>query len=545
MAVPFGSLVAARPRVLPQSGHILGQLTAGLTSGFEAGQQRRYAEEAPDLIFDYLDAAAAGYQQPTLGNLTPPPIAPFDGRPTRENAAAVEAVTPGSPTFDGRFAMRRENAPAAPATPAPAPGGGSPYRDAISNIESGGDYSTVGPVANASGDRAYGRYQVMGANVGPWTEQVLGYRMTPQEFLANPQAQDAVFDAVFGGYVSQYGPDGAARAWFTGSPTGTGTDVLGTTADNYVAMFNGGGGGASSAGGGQRGSSPSAWSPPSEAERQALRAMIANPLTREQGIQLATQRMTPPAPTTPNFGFQEVNGVLYATDPTTGRAVPVAGSADAAASPYGFVNVPGVGLVRTNEAAGTAETAIPTPDAAPNFNDEEALRDNFRMETDDYRLIQGHYQRLQAAAANPSAAGDIAMVYAFMKMLDPTSVVRETEYATAQNAAGVPVVIQNLWNRLLSGERLAPEQRNDFLTQAQALYGATQQQFDATVDRYRGLATQYQMDPDRVLGLGGPSSPANGAAAIAPIQIQTPQDYEALPPGTRYVDPNGVERIKQ
>jgi hypothetical protein len=119
------------------------------------------------------------------------------------------------------------------------------YADAISSIESGGRYGLLGPVTR-SGDRAYGRYQVMGNNIGPWTREVLGQSLTPAQFLANPQAQDAVFNAKFGGYVQRYGPEGAARAWFAG-PGGMNDpnrrDVLGTSVGDYgrrfMALFNG------------------------------------------------------------------------------------------------------------------------------------------------------------------------------------------------------------------------------------------------------------------------------------------------------------------
>jgi len=112
-------------------------------------------------------------------------------------------------------------------------------REAIASIESAGSggYAAIGPRAK-SGDRAYGRYQVMGANIPAWTEQALGKRMTPQQFLASPEAQDAVFNHIFGGYTQKYGPSGAARAWFTGSPTGGGKDILGTSAEQYVNKFN-------------------------------------------------------------------------------------------------------------------------------------------------------------------------------------------------------------------------------------------------------------------------------------------------------------------
>lgn len=115
------------------------------------------------------------------------------------------------------------------------------YRDAIASIESegSGGYKALGPKTK-TGDRAYGRYQVMGANIPEWTKAALGKAMTPEEFLADPKAQDAVFDHRFGGYVKKYGPEKAARAWFGGpgaiNKPGA-KDVLGTSIAGYEQKF--------------------------------------------------------------------------------------------------------------------------------------------------------------------------------------------------------------------------------------------------------------------------------------------------------------------
>lgn len=114
------------------------------------------------------------------------------------------------------------------------------YRDAISSIESSNRYDLLGPVT-ASGDRAYGRYQVMGTNIGPWSQAALGRTYSPGEFLNDQSAQDAVFNHRFGGYLTKYGnPDDAAAAWFTGRPLAQGAgarDVLGTSGSEYVRRF--------------------------------------------------------------------------------------------------------------------------------------------------------------------------------------------------------------------------------------------------------------------------------------------------------------------
>ncbi|WP_234825948.1 hypothetical protein [Sinorhizobium meliloti] len=122
-----------------------------------------------------------------------------------------------------------------------ASGGSGSYRDAIASIESAGsgDYKAVGPTHPKMGP-ALGRYQIMEANVGPWSREVLGREVTPDEFMANPQLQDAIFDGKFNSYVQKFGPEGAAQAWFAG-PGGVGKtnrkDSLGTDVGTYGRKF--------------------------------------------------------------------------------------------------------------------------------------------------------------------------------------------------------------------------------------------------------------------------------------------------------------------
>lgn len=126
----------------------------------------------------------------------------------------------------------------------------SSYSRAIAANESGGDYKALGPVIPKTGDRAYGKYQVMGSNVPQWTQEVLGRPMTPQQFVASPEAQEAVFKAKFGQYVQKYGPEGASRAWFAGEEgmnNPNARDPLGTTVAGYSQKFMANGGGDPSA----------------------------------------------------------------------------------------------------------------------------------------------------------------------------------------------------------------------------------------------------------------------------------------------------------
>lgn len=85
--------------------------------------------------------------------------------------------------------------------------------NALSGQESGGDYSVVNSIG------ARGKYQVMPANVGSWSQQVLGYRVTPAQFSASPDLQERIVRGIFGGYVTKYGLRGALAAWYSGNPS--------------------------------------------------------------------------------------------------------------------------------------------------------------------------------------------------------------------------------------------------------------------------------------------------------------------------------------
>lgn len=163
---------------------------------------------------------------------------------------------------------------------------------------------------------------------------------------------------------------------------------------------------------------------------------------------------------------------------------------------------------RAEATASRAERRQDQAEENSNRRDEVNLRREFnnRQEVKDFRTVQSAYNSVQAAARNPSAAGDLSLIFAYMKILDPGSVVREQEFANAQNAAGVPDRIRNLYNRALNGQRLNPNQRNDFLNQANNLFQTRQQTYRGIENEYRGYAESYGVSPDRVAPTQGGQS---------------------------------------
>jgi hypothetical protein len=155
------------------------------------------------------------------------------------------------------------------------------------------------------------------------------------------------------------------------------------------------------------------------------------------------------------------------------------------------------------------------------FEDEQKLRKEFESNAKTHLDVRRGFQRV--LASKDDAAGDISLIFGYMKMLDPGSVVREGEFATAQNAAGIPDMVRNMYNRALEGTRLNADQRTMFKGQAQSLYDASSKEYDAREKQFRDIATRYNVDPTRVL-------PSLGPEPQVPMRPGAPEPALNLPP---------------
>lgn len=107
---------------------------------------------------------------------------------------------------------------------------------------------------------------------------------------------------------------------------------------------------------------------------------------------------------------------------------------------------------------------------------QQIYKDNATVKN--YNTAQEQINKVLAGAEQDSAAGDVSLIFTFMKVLDPTSVVREGEQATAANAAGIPSRVRNAFNKALTGEKLSEEQRKDFVKTAIKLFRSNTQSLD-------------------------------------------------------------------
>ena len=136
------------------------------------------------------------------------------------------------------------------------------------------------------------------------------------------------------------------------------------------------------------------------------------------------------------------------------------------------------------------------------FDNISGLRKEFQGATKDFGAVRDAYGRIKATSGAATPAGDISMIYAYMKMLDPTSVVRESEFSIAQNARPLLDRMGLSWDAVKSawqGQKLQPEVRRDFLNQASSLYKQQLGQYENTKKQYGGLAQRFGFDPALVL----------------------------------------------
>lgn len=179
---------------------------------------------------------------------------------------------------------------------------------------------------------------------------------------------------------------------------------------------------------------------------------------------------------------------LKLTEAQTGQAVAAAQQARAMAGKLGEE----ARLIKKQ--VEEVATGIVPPEKRPEA--EAKLRKEYNDNTKGFTEVRSAYDRVKASQDN--AVGDLSLIFGYMKMLDPGSVVREGEFATAQNAAGVPDRVVNLYNRILRGERLNPEQRGAFKTQAGQLYNAAQKQEQVVRDGITRIGTAMGLKTENI-----------------------------------------------
>lgn len=180
--------------------------------------------------------------------------------------------------------------------------------------------------------------------------------------------------------------------------------------------------------------------------------------------------------------------------------------------------------LETERLRSTDDTALPPE---KRFELETKLRKEYTDNTKDYQMVADSYGRMRTALK--SGAGDIAMVYAFAKMNDPTSVVREGEFATVQNSAGLPEKVRSLYNKVVAGEKLTEGQRSALLAQGGKLHDVSLQREQTVRKTLEPIARGFKLDPKNVFyGTAPEPSALQDAKAAANPSAKIFSDADAI-----------------
>jgi hypothetical protein len=162
-------------------------------------------------------------------------------------------------------------------------------------------------------------------------------------------------------------------------------------------------------------------------------------------------------------------------------------------------------------------------DPAKTFEQEEKLRKEFQGRTKVYGELGTTYNNIKSSAEAKNGPGDIALITGFMKMLDPGSVVRETEFATARDTAGLYERLLNTSQKLQSGQLFAldSKQRQEYVNLAKQYLDSAQKKAGEDKTALGVVVKNYRLNPENVFGPETAAAPAAPAANSVTVGGQT------------------------
>jgi hypothetical protein len=242
----------------------------------------------------------------------------------------------------------------------------------------------------------------------------------------------------------------------------------------------------------------------------------------------------------------------YAPRPKDGKAVPVMENGRPKT-----VQVPNTNDVKILMSDGTLMNggSIPTPPAPEKpisgyqkIKLEGDLRDDYRKDSSNFVEISRQARIIQDSLNDDSAAATLASATAFMKMLDPGSVVRESELAMAMKTNGALDRMGNYINVIQSGQVLTKQQKADFAKLIKAYSNASNEAQRNLNKKYGQIASEYGLDPKRVVvyDVQKDDKPEKVDAKVTPQTkiVKTRADLDKVKSGESYIAPDGKLWVK-
>lgn len=136
----------------------------------------------------------------------------------------------------------------------------------------------------------------------------------------------------------------------------------------------------------------------------------------------------------------------------------------------------------------------------------EGIRKEFEglPEVKSYKAVIPITESARKAPNTP--AGDIDLIYAVGKVMDPGSVVREGELNLVIKAGSPAQKFQGLVNYVQGGGRLAPAQRKELMAALDNRVGEIKTQYDNAKNSYSTILNLQGIDPNQVFTTIGPQT---------------------------------------
>lgn len=187
--------------------------------------------------------------------------------------------------------------------------------------------------------------------------------------------------------------------------------------------------------------------------------------------------------------------------------------------------------VMSQKRAGATNVAVNTSDPTAVAKAALSFQKDYRDATKPSFTRAAAYNAMMQASQDPTAKGDLTMVYSFIKALDPESVVREGEIDLVNANRSIPDRVKGYAQRLATGKSLLPQERQDLIEQARNLSFTDYNRSRNEVKAFRDNAGRLGLDPqlyapDPYQGVDfGPRRLGGGAR-------QQPPQAEAKPAGS-------------
>ena len=131
---------------------------------------------------------------------------------------------------------------------------------------------------------------------------------------------------------------------------------------------------------------------------------------------------------------------------------------------------------------------------------EKEFRNTFRQAqpVKDFQSAQAGFNRVVFGAATDSSAGDIALIFGYMRTLDPNSVVRESEFALGESIGGLPGKVQAFYKKFTGKGRLTEAQRKEIIDAATKQFSTYQVEYDNFKNNFSKQTAQFGLDSGRI-----------------------------------------------